>query len=144
MAASKDSVTVIVPTLNEKEAIGDVLDELRREGYRNVLVVDGYSKDGTAEIARSKGVEVLYQEGKGKADAVRTGIKYVKTPYVVVMDGDYSYDPRDIEKLLVVADAYDEVIGVRSRENISMLHRFGNWVITNVFNLLFETNLGDV
>ncbi|MCX8205582.1 MAG: glycosyltransferase family 2 protein, partial [Candidatus Nezhaarchaeota archaeon] len=144
MAVSKDSVTVVIPTYREEEAIGAVLDELSEEGYRNILVVDGYSEDRTVEIARSRGVEVIYQEGRGKADAVKTGIKYVKTPYLVVMDGDHSYDPRDIEKLLKYVDTHDEVIGVRDRKNISLLHRFGNRVITKIFNTLFGTNLRDV
>ncbi|MCX8184135.1 MAG: glycosyltransferase family 2 protein, partial [Sulfolobales archaeon] len=143
MAVSKDSVTVVIPTYREEEAIGAVLDELSEEGYRNILVVDGYSEDRTVEIARSRGVEVIYQEGRGKADAVKTGIKYVKTPYPVVMDGVHSYDPRDIEKLLKYVDTHDEVIGVRDRKNISLLHRFGNRVITKIFNTLFGTNLRD-
>ncbi|MEM4577192.1 MAG: glycosyltransferase [Candidatus Nezhaarchaeales archaeon] len=142
--ASKDLVTVVIPTFNEEEGIGSVIDELRAEGYRNILVVDGYSTDRTVEVARSKGVEVVYQSGFGKAGAVATAIGLVSTPYVVFMDGDGTYDPKDIEALLRHAGGYDEVIGLRSqRENIPLLHRFGNRVISSVFSLMLGRRVRD-
>ncbi|MEM1910390.1 MAG: glycosyltransferase family 2 protein [Sulfolobales archaeon] len=144
MPVSKEEITVLIPTLMEEEAIGLVLSELKSEGYTNILVVDGHSTDRTVEIAKSMGVEVTYQDGRGKADAIKTGLRYVRTPYVVVMDGDYTYDPKDIEKLLESMDEYDEVIGVRDRVNIPRVNRFGNLVITWLFNLLFGTKLRDV
>jgi dolichol-phosphate mannosyltransferase len=49
-----DDVTVIVPTLNEEEAIPIVLDDLITQGYENILVVDGNSKDRTIEIVAQK------------------------------------------------------------------------------------------
>jgi len=141
-----DDVTIVIPTLNEGEAIGKVIDELRGKGYSNILVVDGYSDDGTAEIAGGKGVKVVYQYGRGKADALKTAVNHLKTPYLLVMDGDATYDPTFISELLKYASAYDEVIGARTygRENIPLLNRFGNWVITKAFNLLFGTRLRDV
>ncbi|MEM2196247.1 MAG: glycosyltransferase family 2 protein [Sulfolobales archaeon] len=144
MPVSKEEITVLIPTLMEEEAIGLVLSELKSEGYTNILVVDGHSTDRTVEIAKSMGVEVTYQDGRGKADAIKTGLRYVRTPYVVVMDGDYTYNPKDIEKLLESMDEYDEVIGVRDRVNIPRVNRFGNLVITWLFNLLFGTKLRDV
>jgi len=53
--------TVIIPTLNEAKAIGLVLDEVLSVGVpkERVIVVDGYSTDGTREIASSKGVKVV-------------------------------------------------------------------------------------
>ncbi|MCX8162286.1 MAG: glycosyltransferase [Candidatus Bathyarchaeota archaeon] len=142
---SKDDVTVVLPTLNEVEAIGSVISELRSEGYRNILVVDGYSSDGTVDVALGMGVKVVYQHGRGKAGAVKTGIEYASTPYTVFMDADHTYDPRDISKLLLHAANYDEVIGVRvDRRNIPLMNRFGNWVITKIFNILTGSNLSDV
>jgi len=54
MVIGKDMVTVVIPTFNEEEAIGLVLDEVRAAGYGNVLVVDGYSVDGTVKVAESR------------------------------------------------------------------------------------------
>jgi len=52
-------VTVVLCTLNEEEAIGKVIDDLKKEGFNNILVMDGYSTDKTVEIADSKGVRVI-------------------------------------------------------------------------------------
>ncbi|MEN3051738.1 MAG: glycosyltransferase family 2 protein [Candidatus Methanosuratincola petrocarbonis] len=139
-----EDVTVVVPTLNEEGAIGGVLRELKESGYSNIIVVDGGSTDRTVEIAKDEGVPVLMQEGKGKSDAVKTAVPYIPTPYALIMDGDHTYDPGCIAKMLRRGDYWDEVIGVRERENIPILHRFGNWAITKLFNLLFDTSLHDV
>jgi len=141
---SPEDVTIVIPTLNEAEAIGKVLDELKQEGYTNILVVDGYSHDGTVEIAREKGAVVVYQHGTGKTGALKTAMEHVRTPYVLVMDGDYTYDPKDIKRLLDHGSRYAHVIGVRDRSNIGLVHRFGNWVITRTFNILMGTGLHDV
>jgi len=144
-AIPPDDVTVVVPVLDEAEAIGRVLDELRQEGYSRILVVDGYSSDATAEIAMAKGVRVVYQHGLGKAGAIKTALEYVDTPYMLVMDGDYTYDPKDIKRMLLHAAKYDEIIGVRSgSENIGWLHRLGNKLINFTFNLLLGASLSDV
>ncbi|MCX8169448.1 MAG: glycosyltransferase, partial [Candidatus Methanomethylicia archaeon] len=87
---SKDDVTIVIPTLNEEKAIGIVLDELLNLGYRNIIVVDGYSKDNTVKIAFEKGVKVIYQHGHGKTGAIQTALEHVNTSYMLVMDGDYT------------------------------------------------------
>jgi len=137
-------VTIVIPTLNEAAGIGPLMDELRAEGYENIMVIDGYSKDETAEIARSKGAIVIPQHGAGKAGALKTAIENVETPYLLVMDGDYTYDPKDIRKLLLHCTNYDEVIGFRDSTNISPIHRLGNKAINLTFNLLMNVGLSDV
>jgi dolichol-phosphate mannosyltransferase len=142
---SLKDVTVVIPTLNEREAIGIVLDELLAEGCVNVLVVDGYSTDGTVDIVRGKGIPIIYQHGAGKAGAIKTALEHVKTPYILVMDGDYTYDPKDIKHMLTHAANYDEIIGARkNNQNINLLHRLGNRIINYIFNLLFGAGLSDV
>ncbi len=147
---SLKDITVVIPTLNEAEAIGKVIDELVQVGVpkENIVVVDGGSSDGTVEVARSKGVKVVFQEGKGKTDAVKTGLKHVTTEYALVIDGDYTYPAKHVPELLEKAcrEGLDEVIGYRfkGRENIPLINRFGNWVLIKGFNILFGTGLKDV
>ena len=144
--SNKDDITVIIPTLNEEEAIGKVIKELKRCGYKNVLVIDGYSEDRTVEIARNYGAEVIYQIGHGKAAAIKTGLEKVKTRFALIMDGDGTYDPKDIERLLKVAveGGYDEVIGYRrDRENIPLIHRLGNRIISTFLSLLLGRRIKD-
>ena len=144
--SEKDDITVIIPTLNEEKAIGKVVKELKSCGYKNVLVVDGYSEDRTVEIARDCGAEVIYQVGHGKAAAIKTGLRKVETPFTLIMDGDGTYDPKDIERLLrtAVKGGYDEVIGYRkNRENIPLIHRLGNRVISTILSLLLGRRIKD-
>ncbi len=143
-------VTIIIPVKNEEKAIGPVIDELVKNGVpRNkIIVVDGHSTDRTVEVASSRGVMVVVQDGEGKADAVRKGIAIASTKYVLVMDGDYTYPAHHVWELIRVAEekGCGEVIGarLRGRKNIPLLNRFGNWFLTRTFNTLFGTRLHDV
>jgi dolichol-phosphate hexosyltransferase len=141
-----DQVTIVIPVLNEREAIAKVLDDLKSQGFDNVLVVDGYSDDGTLDIARTKGATVLQQHGAGKAGALVTAFDAISTPYMVVMDGDYTYKAADVHRLLAHARDFDEVIGARTkgRQNIPAVNRFGNWLISKSFKLLFGEPITDV
>jgi dolichol-phosphate mannosyltransferase len=115
-------------------------------GYRKILVVDGYSTDGSPAIAAKNGARVVGQLGKGKTGALLTAVKYVKTPFMLIMDGDYTYDPSCIKRIMAHASEYDEVIGARTngREHIPLLNRLGNHVLNWVFRLLFAVRLSDV
>ncbi|GIU71758.1 MAG: hypothetical protein KatS3mg003_1237 [Candidatus Nitrosocaldaceae archaeon] len=140
-------VTIVIPTKNEENAIESVIDELHDLGFANILVVDGYSTDKTVDLAKKKGARVIHQFGSGKTGALKTAIDNVTTPYMVVIDGDYTYDPSNIYELLRYADTHAEVIGVRvptSPESMSRLHKFGNKVLTFVFNLLLGVNISDL
>jgi dolichol-phosphate mannosyltransferase len=141
-----DDVTVVIPTLNEAEGIGNVIDDLRREGFANILVVDGRSTDGTAQIASDKGAFVVLQHGTGKAGAIRTALDIVSTPYMAVMDGDCTYHASDLRNLLPYAKDYVEVIGsrLRGRENIPRINRLGNWIVSRAFKLLYSCPVSDV
>jgi dolichol-phosphate mannosyltransferase len=144
-AASKSQITIVIPTLNEEASIGHLLKEVKSQGFDNIIVADGYSKDRTAEIASSLGVEVLMQHGQGKAGAMLTAFRAVTTPYLIVMDGDGSYDPSDLNRFVPLMGAFDFVKGVRERnKHMTGLHKFGNSVITKTFDLLFGTFIGDV
>jgi dolichol-phosphate hexosyltransferase len=140
-------VTIVIPTLNEQEAIGKVLDELFSIGLKNILVVDGYSSDLTLDTVKNYPISVFFQHGKGKTGALKTAFEKVKTPYMIVMDGDFTYDPSCIHRILEHMHSYDQIIGARNlddKKNISALHKFGNKLITKTFNALMGTSLSDV
>jgi dolichol-phosphate mannosyltransferase len=139
-------VTIVIPTLNESEAIGKVLDELFSIGLKNVIIVDGYSSDGTLDIVKKYPVSIIFQHGKGKAGALKTAFEKVETPYIIVMDGDFTYDPSCINRFLEYMESYDQVIGARhlDKKNMSLLHKIGNRVINKTFNALIGTSLSDV
>ncbi|MEM2094019.1 MAG: glycosyltransferase family 2 protein [Candidatus Bathyarchaeia archaeon] len=141
-----EALTVVLPALNEEEAVVSVVEELREAGYSRILLVDGHSTDRTVELAHRCGVKVIVQEGEGKAAAIRTAVQLVDTPYMLVMDCDGTYDPRDIKRLLDAGKSYDLVIGTRiiGRSNIPLMNRLGNWVITKAFDYMLGADLKDV
>jgi dolichol-phosphate mannosyltransferase len=140
------TITIVIPTLQEEQGIARVLEELHQLDLRNILVVDGYSSDRTADIASEAGAKVVYQHGKGKTGAIKTAIDKVDTPYMLVMDGDFTYDASCIERFLQHMRSYDEVVGARvgNTESMTRLHKFGNKMITKIFNVLMNTSLSDV
>ena len=141
----RDQVTVVIPTLDEEEAMGPLIDEVKAAEYNNILVVDGFSKDNTKKVADSRGVRFVLQEGAGKAGALATGFQNTSTPYVAVMDGDGSYVPSDLDRFLPSLARFDFIKGVRTwNGSMSRTHRFGNYIISTTFNLLFGTNIGDI
>jgi dolichol-phosphate mannosyltransferase len=139
-------VTVVIPTLNEEEAIGEVVDEVKAAGFGNVLVVDGGSYDRTIEIADEHGANVILQEGRGKTKAFESATDFVTTDYLVVLDGDWTYPAKYIQPMVDLLDANDEVIGWRyyGRGNIPLLNRLGNAVLTKEFSALFNVKVHDI
>ena len=115
-----DQVTVVIPTLNEEEAIGPLIEEVMSEGFDRIIVADGYSHDKTRDVASGLGARVLMQHGVGKAGALMTAFRLVSTPYLIVMDGDASYDPSDLHRFLPLIGTYDFVKGVRSRMSANL------------------------
>ena len=142
--------TVIIPVLNEAEALPIVLRELVENGVprERVLIVDGYSSDGSREIAESMGFRVILQEGKGKAMAIKTGVENTGSECIVFMDGDYTYPARYIHDLLRQLErGYDLVIGSRvylEKGSQSSLFKLGNKALSLFFKILFGVKLSDV
>lgn len=140
---------IILPTLNEREGLAKTLDELFSIGVSpdRIIVVDGGSTDGTCEEAVKRGVRCVLQEGRGKADAIRTALKIVNAQAVVIMDADFTYPASRVFELLSLLGQCDEVIGARLRPEPGaqgLVFKFGNWVLTKFFNLIFGTKISDV
>jgi dolichol-phosphate mannosyltransferase len=116
-------VTVVIPTKDEEGSVGDVVDAALPYADE-VLVVDGHSRDRTAEIARAHGARVLQDHGLGKGEALRLAIQEVEEGILVFMDADGSHDHVDIPKLLapIQAGEADLVIASRGRGGSDELH----------------------
>jgi len=91
-------VTVVLPCLNEAASLPGVLAAIP-DGYR-ALVVDNNSTDGTAEVARRHGADVVAETRPGYGSAVHAGVVAATTPVVAVIDADGSLDPGDLPRLV--------------------------------------------
>jgi glycosyltransferase involved in cell wall biosynthesis len=91
-------VTVVLPCLNEAASLPGVLAAVP-QGYR-ALVVDNNSTDGTADVARRHGAEVVDEKRPGYGSAVHAGVVAATTPIVAVIDADGSLDARELPALV--------------------------------------------
>jgi glycosyltransferase involved in cell wall biosynthesis len=106
------AVTVVLPCLNEAASLPGVLAAMPA-GYRP-LVVDNNSTDGTAELARDLGADVVTERRPGYGSAVHAGVEAAATPIVAVVDADGSLDPGELPTLVDELDrGADMAIGRR-------------------------------
>ena len=148
---SPPAIAVVIPALDEEQAIGKVLRDIP-EGASQVVVVDNGSRDRTAEVARGLGAEVVAEPRRGYGQACLTGIAQLDRPDIVVfLDGDYSDYPEEMSELVapLLTGEADLVIGSRTlgqREKGALLPqaRFGNWLSTLLIRLLFGVPFTDL
>jgi len=140
---------ILIPTLNEEKNIGDVVEKFVRDGFR-VVVVDGHSSDRTREIAESKGAEVIIQSGKGKGQAIKEAFSYIDSDIVVMIDGDGTYLPEEVDKLLkpIKKGFAEHVIGNRfanyEKGAFTRLNLIGNKILNFFFRLMYGVDLHDI
>jgi glycosyltransferase involved in cell wall biosynthesis len=109
-------VTVVLPCLNEAASLPGVLTAMP-DGYQ-ALVVDNNSTDGTADVARRHGVQVVAEKRQGYGSAVHAGVVAARTPIVAVIDADGSLDARELPALVDELDrGADMAIGRRRAVN---------------------------
>jgi glycosyltransferase involved in cell wall biosynthesis len=95
-------VALIVPCLDEAEAIGPMVRAVRAAGVRTIIVVDGNSKDATASNAREAGATVIVEPRRGYGRAIQSGLAALPptTEFILFMDGDGSDRPENISTVL--------------------------------------------
>jgi glycosyltransferase involved in cell wall biosynthesis len=146
-------VSVVIPCLNEAETIAEcvsqarsALDENRLAG--EVIVVDNGSTDGSGELARSAGAQVIDEPRRGYGSAYLAGLAAAQGDYIVMVDADLTYDFGEIPAFIRELDnGADVVIGNRL-QNIKpgampFLSRVGNPLLSGFLNVLHHTNVHD-
>lgn len=124
--AGYSSVAVIIPALNEAASVPLVLDDLPPVGL--VIVVDNRSTDNTAELAKQRGAQVVFEPRRGYGTACLAGLDALAyrirndrlEPRVVVfLDADYSDHPEELPSLAdpILAGDFDFVLGSRTTGN---------------------------
>ena len=107
---------VVIPTYNEVESIGGILDGLKNLDL-DVLVIDDGSPDGTADRVRMHNVEIIEREGKqGLGSAYRTGFSIGIQrgyTYIIEMDADGSHQISDLKRMMEWIGSADLLIGSR-------------------------------
>jgi len=140
-------LTVVLPVLNERDNLAALLPRLdgvlrQLDCTYEVLVVDGGSADGTADLAGRLGSRVIVQRSPGYGGALREGFAAAAGEYVLTLDADLSHDPDFVAKLWRSRTSADIVIAsryVKAGVAYMPVHRS---VLSRVLNRFFALGLG--
>ena len=150
-----ESVSVVIPCLNEEptlaDAIGSALELVASlDAGGEVIVVDNGSTDRSVEIAEELGARVIREEERGCGAALRAGFAAAKGGYVVMGDGDATYQFQDALPMLLDLDAgADMCVGNRFRggidpEAMDWSHRYiGTPALSALLRVTCGSKLGD-
>ncbi|HID73407.1 TPA: glycosyltransferase [Candidatus Micrarchaeota archaeon] len=144
------TVAVLLPTLNETGSIGQMIDRVRAvDSDYKIYVVDSGSTDGTLDVAKEKGAEVILLGERGKGRAIREAFGRIEEEQAVLLDSDLTYHPEEIPALLRALESCDVVLGSRFKGEMeegamTSLNRFGNHRLTDIANVLYGKRISDV
>jgi glycosyltransferase involved in cell wall biosynthesis len=148
-------ISVVIPCLDEEEAVGAVVDQafegIHRSGRPGeVIVVDNASTDRSAEVAAEHGAIVVREERPGYGSAYLAGLAVARGDFVVMGDADATYPMADLTPFVERLAAGDDlVIGSRFEgtihgEAMPWLNRHvGNPILTGLLNVLFGVKISD-
>jgi len=144
-------VAVVLPCYNEAAAIDAVVRSFRCAlPQAEIYVFDNASTDGTAEVARAAGAEVIHVQGRGKGNVVRRIFADVEADIYLMADGDGTYDSRSAQVLVdtLIDRRLDMVVGTRVPEGDGEHYRFGhvlgNAVLTGAVAKIFGKGFSDM
>jgi len=148
---SSPFVAVLLPTYCEAKNIEYLIREIQELRLNlTIVVIDDSSPDGTADLTRKLQKKYgninlfVRPEKSGLGTAISTGFKYVlssllkKPDYIVTMDADYSHNPKDIPRLIEMAEkGYDLVIGSRyCKGGKTIGWHWTRWLISHFANFM--------
>lgn len=141
---------LLLPTLNEVEGLRVVLPQIDRSLFKEIIVVDGGSTDGTMEFCREAGLIVLRQPGRGIPDAEEHGYRHMTADAMIL----FTPDGNSLAQLLpemcqILRQGHDIVVASRylggaTSDDDDMLTAFGNKMFTVLVNILFRAQFTDV
>ena len=145
--ADPKTVSIVIPAFNEAGAIGPVIAELLAAApWREIVVVDDGSTDGTAEAAAGAGARVIrHPYNKGNGAAVKAGIRAATGEFVLIIDADGQHRPSDAVALTAKLGEYDLVVGARSSTTqAGSTRRAGNAALNRLASYLTERDIPDL
>jgi glycosyltransferase involved in cell wall biosynthesis len=149
---ARAGVTVILPSFNEEEAVGDqvraVSAVLARHGIEHeIIVVDDGSADATSARALEAGARVLrHPENRGYGAAIKAGIAAARHDTIAIIDADGTYPSDQIPALLALLEEADMAVGARTLDNVHIpwARRPAKWVLGWLANRIAGRRIPDL
>jgi glycosyltransferase involved in cell wall biosynthesis len=147
------TVSVILPTYNEKGSIRQFVLDLQSTGVIDeIVVVNNNAAEGTSEAVAGTGSREIMESRQGYGWSIRRGLAEATSDYLVVCEPDATFRARDVFKLLAYAEDFDVVYGSRTSQqliwrgaNMGIFLRWGNWAVAKYMEFLYNaTSLTDV
>ncbi len=156
---SNFKLSIIIPAYNEERTIIQTLKRIQDTKNDNIkyerIVINDGSNDNTLDLLKSNSelYEKLinYNNNSGKGFAVKKGIEASSGNYIIFQDADLEYDPKDFGKFINLLNNFevDGIIGSRFvysefTRSHSILNKIGNYLLTFIFNILYNTTFTDI
>jgi glycosyltransferase involved in cell wall biosynthesis len=140
---------VVIPCYNEEDGVRRVIERIPSDLVDEIVVVDNNCTDGTAAVAQSLGARVVAEKTPGYGAAYKKGFQAASGDVIITMDGDGTYPPEDIRRL--VDELVDRRLDFLSASRFPLVHqeamhltnRLGNWVLTAASAVLFFKPIRD-
>jgi glycosyltransferase involved in cell wall biosynthesis len=145
--ADPAATSVVIPAFNEAASIAAMVRNLAATArWREILVVDDGSTDGTGALASAAGARVIrHPYNKGNGAAVKSGIREATGEFILIADGDGQHRPSDAPRLVSHLDPYDLVVGARSgRTQAGLTRRLGNATLNAIATYLTQQRIPDL
>lgn len=142
-----DTISVILPTYNEADVLGQVIARIRAVNpHWEIIVADDASTDGSGEVARACGVKVVsHTYNLGNGATVRTAAAAASHDIFVFMDADGQHPPEIIPRLLQAMEGYDMVVATRTKEcDTHWVRNVGNAALKRLASWLSGWNIPDL
>ncbi len=148
---SPPRIAILIPCYNEELTVGDVVRSFRIElPGSDIWVFDNNSTDRTVEVARDAGARVAFELRQGKGYVVQRMFQDVEADVFIMVDGDGTYPPGDVHKLIepIMLGNADMTVGSRltqeSNSEFRSLNRLGNYFFLRAINFIFGVRLTDI
>ena len=148
---SHHTVAILIPCYNEERTVGAVVKEFQSElPDASIYVFDNNSTDQTVERAREAGAAVFHENRQGKGFVVQSMFRQIEADVYVMVDGDGTYPPAAVHRLLepILNREADMVVGSRlhaeSRSEFKQLNALGNRLVLGLLNAIFSVKLTDI
>jgi len=152
-------ISILIPSFNEEKTILNILNRISKTidpsiNYEVVVINDGSTDNTLKLLEQNKNLYnqlVTYEKNYGKGNAIKKGLEVSKGKYIFFQDADLEYDPIDINKFTKLINRFEPDLIIGSRLNYSeytrshnILNKFGNKLITLIFNLFYNTTFTDI